>query len=203
MAKTLGPKNFPGLSRQNIRSIHFINFFHSLFTCFFSVCLFSCNLFYRFIISKRSNWNGSWMNTLLQITLQNDLYTILGLFKSGKKFSYRPIIKNLRKILETTIFFFLPNKMCNSYLRHHHSSQLSETFTKWKLNLIFWPCYVYLYKFIIFSRVISISSCLKSYPNSIALRYLQRKAIMLDPNWQRGYYYGTGRYPRTGVKLAR
>ena len=26
---------------------------------------------------------------------------------------------------------------------------------------------------------------------------------MLDPNWQRGYYYGTGRYPRTGVKLAR
>ncbi len=38
MAKTLDPKNFPGLSRQNICLVNFINFFHSLFT-FFSVCL--------------------------------------------------------------------------------------------------------------------------------------------------------------------
>ncbi len=52
-------------------------------------------------------------------------------------------------------------------------------------------------------RVIAISSCLRSYPYSIALRYLQRKAIMLDPNWQKGNYYNTGKFPRTGTKLAR
>ena len=26
---------------------------------------------------------------------------------------------------------------------------------------------------------------------------------MLDPNWQKGYYYNTGKFPRTGMKLAR
>ena len=60
-----------------------------------------------------------------------------------------------------------------------------------------------LFLFYVYFRVISISSCVRSYPYSIALRYLQRKAIMLDPNWQKGYYYNTGKFPRTGMKLAR
>ncbi|PIK48200.1 putative serine-O-acetyltransferase cys2 [Apostichopus japonicus] len=51
-------------------------------------------------------------------------------------------------------------------------------------------------------RVISISACLSTYPTSIGLRYLQRRAIMMDPNWNRGHYYGKS-YPRMGMKLAR
>ena len=35
------------------------------------------------------------------------------------------------------------------------------------------------------------------------MRYLQRKAIMSDPNWQKGHYYNTGLYPKMGMKLAR
>jgi homoserine O-acetyltransferase len=34
------------------------------------------------------------------------------------------------------------------------------------------------------------------------MRYLQRKAIMSDPNWNKGYYYGN-KYPKMGMKLAR
>ena len=52
-------------------------------------------------------------------------------------------------------------------------------------------------------RVISISSCAQSHPSSIAMRYLQRKAIMLDPDYNKGHYYRTGKYPKTGMKLAR
>lgn len=52
-------------------------------------------------------------------------------------------------------------------------------------------------------RVISISSCAQSHPSSIAMRYLQRKAIMTDPSWQNGHYYGTDLYPKMGMKLAR
>ncbi|PVD21553.1 hypothetical protein C0Q70_17351 [Pomacea canaliculata] len=51
-------------------------------------------------------------------------------------------------------------------------------------------------------RVVSISSCGQSHPSSIALRYLQRKCIMCDPNWNRGHYYG-GTFPKIGMKLAR
>jgi len=51
-------------------------------------------------------------------------------------------------------------------------------------------------------RMISISSCAESHPTSIAVRYLQRKCIMTDPNWNNGHYYGK-RYPRNGMKLAR
>jgi homoserine O-acetyltransferase len=39
-------------------------------------------------------------------------------------------------------------------------------------------------------------------PSSIAMRYLQRKAIMLDPNWNNGFYYGN-KYPKNGIRLAR
>lgn len=52
-------------------------------------------------------------------------------------------------------------------------------------------------------RLVSISACSYSHPTSIAMRYLQRKAIMVDPKWQMGHYYGTGDYPKTGMKLAR
>ena len=51
-------------------------------------------------------------------------------------------------------------------------------------------------------RLVSISSCAHSHPSSIAMRYLQRKAIMSDPNWNKGYYFGN-KYPKMGMKLAR
>jgi homoserine O-acetyltransferase len=46
-------------------------------------------------------------------------------------------------------------------------------------------------------RVIAISSCARSHPTSITMRYLQRKAIMMDPDWQKGHFYNTGRYPKS------
>ncbi|PAA65537.1 hypothetical protein BOX15_Mlig006020g4 [Macrostomum lignano] len=52
------------------------------------------------------------------------------------------------------------------------------------------------------NRLISISSASYSHPTSIAMRYLQRKAIMTDPHWRSGRYYGSD-YPKTGMKLAR
>ncbi|XP_022094913.1 probable serine-O-acetyltransferase [Acanthaster planci] len=51
-------------------------------------------------------------------------------------------------------------------------------------------------------RAICISSCAQTHPSTIAMRYLQRRAIMTDPNWARGHYYGVS-YPRMGMKLAR
>jgi len=52
------------------------------------------------------------------------------------------------------------------------------------------------------ARMISISACTQSHPSTIALRYLQRRCIMEDPNWNRGHYYGLN-YPIRGMKLAR
>ncbi|XP_033122068.1 serine O-succinyltransferase-like isoform X2 [Anneissia japonica] len=51
-------------------------------------------------------------------------------------------------------------------------------------------------------RVISISGCARSHPSSIAMRYLQRRCIMTDPEWKKGHYYGKS-YPKMGMKLAR
>ncbi|KAL4219551.1 hypothetical protein ACF0H5_022127 [Mactra antiquata] len=51
-------------------------------------------------------------------------------------------------------------------------------------------------------RMVSISSCAQSHPSSIAMRYLQRKCIMTDPNWNKGHYYDA-KYPKMGMKLAR
>lgn len=51
-------------------------------------------------------------------------------------------------------------------------------------------------------KIISISSCAYPDPNQIAIRYLQRKAIMSDPNWNNGFYYD-GEYPVNGIRLAR
>ncbi|XP_050399067.2 uncharacterized protein LOC126816499 isoform X1 [Patella vulgata] len=54
------------------------------------------------------------------------------------------------------------------------------------------------------ARFVSISSCAESHPSSVAIRYLQRKCIMSDPNWNKGYYYDKkGSYPKMGMKLAR
>ena len=53
-----------------------------------------------------------------------------------------------------------------------------------------------------FLRVITISACAQSHPASIALRYVQRRVLMSDPNWNKGFYYD-GPYPRLGMKHAR
>jgi homoserine O-acetyltransferase len=51
-------------------------------------------------------------------------------------------------------------------------------------------------------RIVSISGCARSHPYSIAMRHTQRKALMMDPNWNRGFYYGKVP-PHAGMKLAR
>ncbi len=52
------------------------------------------------------------------------------------------------------------------------------------------------------NRVVSISAALRSYPQSIALRFVQRQAVMSDPDWRDGRYYGAS-FPHRGQKLAR
>ncbi|KAH6630555.1 homoserine O-acetyltransferase-like protein [Chaetomium sp. MPI-SDFR-AT-0129] len=51
-------------------------------------------------------------------------------------------------------------------------------------------------------RIVSISACARSHPYSIAMRFVQRRAILNDPNWNRGFYYGRVP-PHVGMKLAR
>lgn len=51
-------------------------------------------------------------------------------------------------------------------------------------------------------KIISISGCARSHPYSIAMRHTQRQALMMDPNWNRGFYYGHIP-PHSGMKLAR
>jgi homoserine O-acetyltransferase len=51
-------------------------------------------------------------------------------------------------------------------------------------------------------RVASISGCARSHPYSVAMRHTQRQVLMMDPNWNRGYYYGRIP-PHAGMKLAR
>jgi homoserine O-acetyltransferase len=52
------------------------------------------------------------------------------------------------------------------------------------------------------ARVVSISAALRSYPQSIALRFVQRQAVMNDADWQGGNYYGVS-FPHRGQKVAR
>jgi homoserine O-acetyltransferase len=52
------------------------------------------------------------------------------------------------------------------------------------------------------SRIISVSGCARSHPYSIAMRHTQRQVLMMDPNWNRGFYYGKVP-PHAGMKLAR
>ncbi|KAI5867475.1 homoserine O-acetyltransferase [Durotheca rogersii] len=51
-------------------------------------------------------------------------------------------------------------------------------------------------------RIVSISGCARSHPYSIAMRHTQRQVLMMDPNWNRGFYYGRVP-PHAGMKLAR
>ena len=51
-------------------------------------------------------------------------------------------------------------------------------------------------------RVVSISACVRTHPSSIALRYVQRRILMSDPNWNKGRYYGK-QFPRIGMQHAR
>lgn len=51
-------------------------------------------------------------------------------------------------------------------------------------------------------RLVSISGCARSHPYSIAMRHTQRQVLMMDPNWNRGFYYGKVP-PHAGMKLAR
>ena len=50
--------------------------------------------------------------------------------------------------------------------------------------------------------IASISGCARSHPYSIAMRHTQRQVLMMDQNWNRGFYYG-GVPPHAGMKLAR
>ena len=57
-------------------------------------------------------------------------------------------------------------------------------------------------------KIASISGCARSHPYSIAMRHTQRQVLMMDPNWNRGFYYPDeshgGRVPpHVGMKLAR
>jgi homoserine O-acetyltransferase len=51
-------------------------------------------------------------------------------------------------------------------------------------------------------RIVAISTPGRSYPLSIALRFVQRQAVMRDPEWKGGYYY-PGAGPEVGLHLAR
>jgi homoserine O-acetyltransferase len=51
-------------------------------------------------------------------------------------------------------------------------------------------------------RIVSISAAIRSYPQSIALRFVQRQAVMSDPEWRGGRYYGVS-FPHRGQKVAR
>jgi homoserine O-acetyltransferase len=51
-------------------------------------------------------------------------------------------------------------------------------------------------------RIASISAALRSHPQSIALRFAQRQAVMADPDWREGNYYGAS-FPHRGQRVAR
>ena len=51
-------------------------------------------------------------------------------------------------------------------------------------------------------RVVSISAAACSHPQSIAMRFVQRQAVMADPDWQDGRYYGKS-FPHRGLRVAR
>lgn len=52
-------------------------------------------------------------------------------------------------------------------------------------------------------KIVSISGCARSHPYSIAMRHTQRQVLMMDPKWNRGFYYESGIPPHSGMKLAR
>ncbi len=51
-------------------------------------------------------------------------------------------------------------------------------------------------------RIVSISAAVCSHPQSIAMRFVQRQAVMADPDWREGRYYGAS-FPHRGLRVAR
>jgi len=51
--------------------------------------------------------------------------------------------------------------------------------------------------------VIAIGACARLDPQGMAWNAIARNAIMADPDWQGGDYYGTGRAPTRGLGVAR
>ena len=51
-------------------------------------------------------------------------------------------------------------------------------------------------------RLASISAAACSHPQSIAMRFVQRQAVMADPDWNEGRYYGRS-FPHRGLRVAR
>lgn len=51
-------------------------------------------------------------------------------------------------------------------------------------------------------KIVTTSGCARSHPYSIAMRHTQRQVLMMDPKWNRGFYYD-GIPPHSGMKLAR
>jgi len=51
-------------------------------------------------------------------------------------------------------------------------------------------------------RIASLSAAARSHPQSIAMRYVQRRAIQCDPDWRGGRYYGAS-FPHRGQSVAR
>jgi homoserine O-acetyltransferase len=51
-------------------------------------------------------------------------------------------------------------------------------------------------------RIVSISAAMRSYPQSIAMRFVQRQAVMADLDWRDGRYYGMS-FPHRGLRVAR
>lgn len=52
-------------------------------------------------------------------------------------------------------------------------------------------------------RVLAIATTSRHSAQNIAFHELGRQAIMADPDWQKGAYYGTGRAPGAGLSVAR
>jgi homoserine O-acetyltransferase len=53
------------------------------------------------------------------------------------------------------------------------------------------------------ARVLAIATTARHSAQNIAFHEVGRQAIMADPNWQGGDYYGTGRTPDKGLAVAR
>ena len=95
----------------------------------------------------------------------------------------------------------------HAYMLHYYMSQviaksLVSSNLSWRLLAYLFILYAPVKWVYCFFRVITISACAQSHPASIALRYVQRRVLMSDPNWNKGFYYD-GPYPRLGMKHAR
>ena len=69
-------------------------------------------------------------------------------------------------------------------------------------NIISYLSIIHTHVHSLYTRVVSVSACLRTHPSSIALRYVQRRILMSDPNWNNGRYYGKT-FPRVGMQHAR